>query len=150
MPEHTCRWNLTPSLDQCGRVAPGHDVRSSDKWGTNRDFAGALRVRHIPQLTRLLFPYMPYSSIFAVWLGWLGGRWVFRAHAWPDERFLPALDEWPLLLCARQEMKVVPPDGTLERLEDGCCVVTGPLDEEGLAVASASRTPPRAWPAAST
>jgi len=31
---------------------------------------------------------------------------------------------------------VVPPDGTLERLEDGCCVVTGPLDEEGLAVAS--------------
>jgi len=27
------RWNLAPGLDQRGRVAPGHDVRSSDKYG---------------------------------------------------------------------------------------------------------------------
>ena len=32
-------------------------------------------------------------------------------------------------------MKAVPPDGTLQRLEDGCGVVAGALDEEGLAVA---------------
>ncbi len=31
MSEHACRWNLTPGLDQRGRVAPAHDVGSSDK-----------------------------------------------------------------------------------------------------------------------
>jgi hypothetical protein len=31
MPEHACRWNLAPGLDQRGRVALGHDVGSSDK-----------------------------------------------------------------------------------------------------------------------
>jgi hypothetical protein len=36
MPEHACCWNLAPGMDQHGRVAPGHDVGSSDKWGTNR------------------------------------------------------------------------------------------------------------------
>jgi hypothetical protein len=33
--------NLALGLDQRGRVAPGHDLESSDKWGTNRDFAEA-------------------------------------------------------------------------------------------------------------
>ena len=42
MPEHACGWNLAPSLGQRGRVAPGHDLGSSDKWGANRDVAGAL------------------------------------------------------------------------------------------------------------
>jgi hypothetical protein len=31
MSEHAWRWNLAPGLDQRGRVAPDHDVRSSDK-----------------------------------------------------------------------------------------------------------------------
>src|ERR671910_3903571 len=60
----------------------------------------------------------------------------------------PALDEVlaALLLCAGQEMKTVPPDGTLQCLQDGCSVVTGALDEEGLAVApeaDGARTGPR-------
>jgi len=42
MPEHACRWNLTPGLGQRRRVVLGHDVGLSDKWGTNRDAAGAL------------------------------------------------------------------------------------------------------------
>src|SRR5918995_6570272 len=49
--------------------------------------------------------------------------------------FLPALEECPTRLCAGQELEVVPPDGTLQRLEDSCGVVVGALDEEGLAVA---------------
>jgi hypothetical protein len=31
MSEHACRWTLAPGLDQCGRVAPSHNVRRSDK-----------------------------------------------------------------------------------------------------------------------
>ena len=31
MSEHAYRWHLAPGLDQRGRVAPGHDVRPSDK-----------------------------------------------------------------------------------------------------------------------
>jgi hypothetical protein len=33
MAEHACRWKLAPSLDQRGRVAPGHDAGASDKRG---------------------------------------------------------------------------------------------------------------------
>ena len=42
MPEHACRWNLAPGLDQRGRVAPGHDPGPSEQMGTNRNVAGAL------------------------------------------------------------------------------------------------------------
>jgi TraM recognition site of TraD and TraG len=42
MPEHAFRWNLVPGLHQRGRVAPDHDVRSSDQMRANRYFAGAL------------------------------------------------------------------------------------------------------------
>jgi hypothetical protein len=45
------------------------------------------------------------------------------------------LDGWPLLPCADEEVEVVPPDGTLQLLQDGRGVVVGALDEVGLAVA---------------
>ena len=57
MPEHACRWNLAPGLGQRRRVVPGHDVGSSDKWGTNRDFAGPwLRSRLSRPNRSLQFP----------------------------------------------------------------------------------------------
>jgi hypothetical protein len=57
MPEHACRWNLAPGLEQRRRVVPGHDVGSSDKGGTNRDFAGPWLRSRLSRPNRLLqFP----------------------------------------------------------------------------------------------
>ena len=54
MPEHACRWNLIPGLDQCGHVASGHD-RSYRTTPTNHDFAGAVGRTGIGGLGELNF-----------------------------------------------------------------------------------------------
>src|SRR5512132_1740453 len=70
---------------------------------------------------------------FRTWLV-VGGRHGMGGS--PDAgRFLPALEEVAPQLCVGHEVEVVRPDGALQRGEDGCCVVVGALDEEGLAVA---------------
>src|SRR5512133_3564895 len=75
--------------------------------------------------------YIPLD--FRTWLV-VGGRHGMGGS--PDAgRFLPALEEVAPQLCVGHEVEVVRPDGALQRGEDGCCVVVGALDEEGLAVA---------------
>src|SRR6266545_5908110 len=72
---------------------------------------------------------------------------VQDSRGMPDEPFLPCARRGVRRrLCADEEVEVVPADGTLQRLQDGCGVVTGPLDEVGLAVApeaDGARTTPR-------
>jgi hypothetical protein len=83
------------------------------------------------------FPYVQFMLDFRTWPVVGGATW--DRCSGPTRRDLNGCRQrWMRYLpqlCAGHEVEVVPPDGALQRGEDGGGVVVGALDEEGLAVA---------------
>jgi hypothetical protein len=80
MPDHACRWNLAPGLDQRGRAAPGHDVGPADKYGRiatlPRPWPGAQRERD---------PAALWAASERCWTGY-SGRGVPEVGRGGDQR----------------------------------------------------------------